>query len=173
MATRRRRCGHVAAVGNADHLRDQVDVGDELGDGVLDLDACVEFEKPDLIARHQELGRAGAAVVSCPSKRNSRFIKPRAQRVIDDRRGALLEHLLVPTLDRAVALAERDHTTVGIGKQLDFDVVRALDKSLGVHAAITKGALGFARRGSARLVELVGRAHDAHAAPATTGRRLE
>ena len=47
-----------------------------------------------------------------------------ARRVVDRRRGALLDDLLVPALDRALALEEVDDVAVGVADDLDLDVAR-------------------------------------------------
>ena len=78
VAARRRRGGHVAAVGDADHLRDQVDARDELGDRVLDLDARVQLEEPDLFTRDEELGGAGTAVTGRAGEGGRRGVEPGA-----------------------------------------------------------------------------------------------
>ena len=43
-------------------LLDEVEAGDELGDGVLDLDARVQLEEEELTVGEHELSRAGALV---------------------------------------------------------------------------------------------------------------
>jgi hypothetical protein len=53
-------CG---TVGDAHHLADQVDAGDLLGDGVLDLQACVDLEERDrAVLTDEELAGAGTDV---------------------------------------------------------------------------------------------------------------
>jgi hypothetical protein len=51
----------LLAVGDADHLLDEVQPGDELGDRVLDLQAGVHLEEVELLGRaaDHELDRAG------------------------------------------------------------------------------------------------------------------
>ena len=51
-----------AALGDADLRLDDVDAGDHLGDGVLDLDARIDLDEVELagVGIHQELDRAGA-----------------------------------------------------------------------------------------------------------------
>ena len=173
VATRRRGSRHVAAIGDADHLGDQIDARHQLGYRVLDLDAGIELEEPDFIAADEKLSRASTAVVGGASEGNRGRVEPCAQRVVDDGRGALLEHLLVATLDRTVALAQRDDAAVGVGEQLDLDVMRALHETLGIDAPVTKRRLGLACCCRCGFLELVGRTHDAHPASATTGRRLD
>ena len=76
-------------------------------------------------------------------------------------------------LDRALALAERNDVSVRVAEQLDLDVARALDVALGEDAVIAERGLRLAPRRLERVFELLARAHDAHAAPAAAGRRLQ
>ena len=62
---------------------------------------------------------------------------------------------------------------MGVGEQLDLDVMRALHETLGIDAPVTKRRLGLACCCRCGFLELVGRTHDAHPASATTGRRLD
>ena len=57
------------------------------------------------------------------------------------RRGRLLDQLLVPALDRALALAERQHAAVGVGEHLDLDVARRDDRLLDVERAVAERGL--------------------------------
>ena len=52
-------------------------------------------------------------------------------------------------------------------------MARPLDVALGEDAVVAECRLRLAARGGERLVELVGRADDAHAAPAAAGGRLD
>ena len=57
----------LLAGGRADHLLDQVDAGDQLGDRVLDLQAGVHLQEVEaLVLAGDELDRAGAVVVRPP-----------------------------------------------------------------------------------------------------------
>ena len=53
----------VAALGDPDLRLDDVEAGDDLGDGVLDLDPRVDLDEVERagVGIHQELDRAGAA----------------------------------------------------------------------------------------------------------------
>ena len=57
-------------------------------------------------------------------------------------------------LDRAVAFAEREHGAVGVGEQLDLDMVGSLEVALQVDAIVAERGFRFTFRGSDRLVEL-------------------
>src|SRR5688572_7794542 len=52
---------------DADLLLHDVDAGDRLGDGMLDLDARVHLDEEELVVLVQELERAGAAVADAPA----------------------------------------------------------------------------------------------------------
>src|SRR5262249_58897859 len=78
----------------------------------------------------------------------------------------LLEHLLVPALNRALAFAEREHGPLPVGEQLDLDVTRALQVALEEHAVVSKAGAGLAPRSLDGLRELVAAPHDSHTAAA-------
>src|SRR5205807_1768140 len=84
----------------------EIDAGDELGDGMLDLDARVHLDEVELPVLVEELHGAGAAVAD----RAARLHAPLAHEAALARREAgrrrLLEHLLVAPLHGAIALAE-------------------------------------------------------------------
>ena len=57
--------------------------GDELRHRVLDLDAAVELEKPEVASVDHELGRAGAPVADGPGERDRRVAHRGAQLVVE------------------------------------------------------------------------------------------
>src|SRR6185312_1977473 len=86
--------------------------------------------------------------------------------------GRLLDQLLVPALDRALALAER-HRPLAVGEHLHLDVARAGDVALEVDVGVAEPGLRLAARGrqlrrEARLV-----LDDLHPAPAAARRGLD
>src|SRR5437763_7659898 len=103
------------ALGDAELLADEVDSGDELGHGMLDLDPAVQLEEPEVATVEHELGGAGAAVADCTRERDRRLTHLLPQFRVERRR--LLEHLLVAPLHRALALAERDDVASLIAEQ--------------------------------------------------------
>src|SRR5262245_8641187 len=161
------------ALGDADLLGDEVRAGDQLRDRVLDLDAPVQLEEPEVAAVEHELRGARTAVADRAGERDRGLAHPRPQLGIESGRGRLLEHLLVPTLHRAFALAERDHGSVRVAEQLDLDVPRALDVPLAEDADVAERRLRLAPRRRERLLELRGLTDDPHPAPATAGRGLD
>ena len=70
-----------------------------------------------------------------------------AQVVVEEGGGRLLEHLLVPALDRALALEQVHVVAVAVAEDLELDVVRLLHEALEEHALVAEGALRLAARG--------------------------
>src|SRR4029079_7018939 len=97
--------------------------GGHLGHAVLDLDARVHLEEEVLaVLGEQALDRPGPDVADRASGLDADLPDPLAQRLVDGRRGRLLDELLVAPLDRAVALAEVDRGPAAIGEHLDLDM---------------------------------------------------
>ena len=78
----------------------------------------------------------------------------------------------MPSLHRAVALAERDDAAVRVGEELHLDVPWTLEVALAVERPVGERALGLAFRRRQRFVELRRRADDTHSPPAPSGSRL-
>ena len=103
----------------------QVDVGDLLGHGVLDLDPRVHLDE-DVVAVgvEQELDGAGVAVADLGREPHGVGAHPVAQLRVEVGGGRDLDDLLVAALHRAVALEEVDHVALGVGEDLHLDVAR-------------------------------------------------
>ena len=116
------------AFGDADLRLDDVDAGDHLGDGVLDLDARIDLDEVELagVGIQQELDGAGAEVVD-----GARRCAARARRVparcvvVEIRRRRALDDLLVAALHGAVALEQVDEVAVRVAEDLHLDVAGA------------------------------------------------
>ena len=104
----------------------QVDAGDHLGHRVLDLDARVHLHEVEAaVAVEQELDRAGVLVADRRGRaRTAASPISLAQLRRQRRRRRLLDQLLVPALDRALALAEVDDVAVLVAEDLELDVPR-------------------------------------------------
>ena len=133
---------------------------------MLHLEARVQLEEVEARAVQHELGRAGVLVPDGAREGDRGLAHGRSQLLVEGGGGALLQHLLVAALDRAVALPEVDRRPVAVGQDLDLDVARALDIALAEDAAVAEARLRFPARRLERLLELVGRPHDAHSAAA-------
>ena len=120
------------AGGDAELLADEVDAGDLLGDGVLDLEAGVDLEEEELarVVVDQELDRARRRVPDGPGQAEGGLAHRGAHGLVDHRRRRLLDDLLVAALDRALALAEVHEGAVAVAEDLDLDVAGPGDVAL-------------------------------------------
>ncbi len=91
----------------------------------------------------QELDGPGVDIARRAGDRHRRPAHFGAELVVEDGRRRLLEDLLVPTLDRALAFAEVDDPALLIGEDLKLDVAGILDEFLEIEGRIAKGLLGF------------------------------
>src|SRR5437763_16780656 len=100
---------------------------------MLDLEAGVDLQERKRIRifeRHQELGRARADIPGAPGNVRCGLAEALAQLSSDGRRRALLEHLLMATLETALPLPKVQHGAVRVCEQLNLDVTRSLDVAL-------------------------------------------
>src|SRR5690349_24738141 len=107
---------------DAELLADDVDPGHELRHGVLHLEPRVQLDEVEAAVRaEQEL--------ECPrvpvADRAARALRRRLHRLArlwrQSSRRRLLDQLLVAPLDRAFALAERQHASKLVAEHLDLD----------------------------------------------------
>ena len=143
---------------------------------MLHLQARVHFEEVEApVGIHQELDRAGVVVAGGAggANRGLAHLVAHLRMQRDQRRRALLDHLLMAALDRALAFAQVDHVAVTVAEQLDFDVAGALDQAFDVDLGAAEGALGFARGVAEGGFQVALAVHAAHAFAAAAGHRLE
>ena len=123
--------------GHLELLADEVDPGHELGHRMLDLQARVQLHEVEAALRaEQELERPGVLVAELEARALDRRLHLFAQRGRNRRRGRLLDQLLVPALDGALALAEGEHAPLPVGQDLDLDVARRDERLLHIEAAV-------------------------------------
>ncbi len=133
---------------------------------MLHLQSRVHLDEEELAVLVEELDRAGARIAEPLDRASADVADARALLGIEGRGVCLLPHLLVPALQRAVALAQMHAIPAPVSEHLDFDVARLAQVFLDIDAVVAEGRPGFrARRrqrlGKARLV-----ARNLHAAPA-------
>src|SRR6202162_6095088 len=109
---------------DADLLFDDVDARHRLRDGMLDLEPGVDLEEVELSVAEDELHRAGVDVARGRSGSDRGFAHRRAQVRGDRRRRRLFHDLLVPALNRALALAQVHRIAMAVADDLDLDVAR-------------------------------------------------
>ncbi len=141
---------------------------------MLDLDAAVDLDEVEVaVAVEQELERAQVLVAGGHHGANGRVAQRLALRVRHRRRACFLEHLLVPTLDGAVALTYVDAVAVTVDDDLDLDVAVVFEPLLEVQRIVVESGHGLRTADRHGLLQLPWRAHHAHALAAATGRWLD
>ncbi len=157
----------LLAVGDPEHLADQVDARDLLGHRVLDLEAGVDLQEGDrAVQAHEELDRAGADVAGLLQDRLRRGVQLLVLLFRQEGGRGLLHQLLVAALERAVAGGDHDHVAVGVGQALGLDVARLVQVALHEALAPAEGRDGLADGGVVQLRHLFEGAGDLQAAPA-------
>ncbi len=144
---------------------------------MLDLEPGVHLDEvarvPRLLAGDDELDGARAHVPDGPRgpHRVRAHAPPRV--LVQQRRGRLLDDLLVAALEAALALAEVDDVAVGVGQHLDLDVPGIGDEPLDQQRGVPERGGGRAARRLDGLGHLLRRAHDQHALAAAARRGLD
>ena len=142
---------------------------------MLHLDAGVHFHEVEMLARliDEVFDRAGVLVVDRLDEIHGSRAHALAHFRGEKGRGAFLDDLLVAALHRAIALAEVDEMAVGIGNDLELDVVRVEHQFLHVTIAISEAGHGLVRSGLEKGLELLRLEAGAHPASAAAGRSLD
>ena len=110
------------------------------------LQAGVDFEKADGAVRaDQELARPRADVSRLAQDRLARLDQARVLVVREERRGGLLDQLLVTTLERAVARRNDDDVAVRVRQALGLDVSWLVEEALDEAFAPTECSDGLTR----------------------------
>ena len=130
-------------------------------------------QKPVESALGDELDSAGADVADRLCGLDRGFTHGRAQGRRHAGRRRLLDHLLVPALQRAVALIEMDGAAMRVGEHLDLDVAGARNEFLDQDAALAEGGGRLALRARERSTKLGALIDAAHAFAAAARHRLD
>ncbi len=125
---------------------DQIKPGHRFGHRMLDLQPRVHLHEPEAVvlqaagAVGDKLDRAGALVTDRQRRRDRGLAHAGAQVGAHAGGRRLLDHLLVPPLQRTVALVEMDGVAVAVGEHLHLDVARRADIFFDQHARVAEGA---------------------------------
>ena len=153
---------------------DEVDVGDLLGDGVLDLDARVHLDEDvAAVLAEEELDGAGVEVADRLGEAHGVGAHLRAGVGVEVGRRRDLDDLLVAALHRAVALVQVQHGAGAVGEHLHLDVPRVDHGLLEVERRVAERGVGLALGRLERLAQGRGVVDAAHAAPAAAGDGLD
>jgi len=161
-----RRLVKLMALRDEDLGLDDIESGDDFGDGVLDLDAGVDLDEIEFVAVEikKEFDGAGVAISRGGAQAHGGLADAFADAARQVDAGGDFDDFLVAALDRAVALPEVDDVAVMVGDDLDFDVLGAADVALEENVGAAEGAAGFALAFFELGHELIGLVDDAHAA---------
>jgi hypothetical protein len=140
---------------------------------VLDLEPRVHLQEVEGVALDEEFHRPRVPVVRRPGGPHSRVVDPRPQAIGQAGGRALLDELLVPTLDGAIPFVKVDEHPVLVGEDLDLDVPGSLQGSLHVDGAVPEGRLGPAPRRPEGGLQPARVRHQGHADAAATPGGLE
>src|SRR6185369_9805285 len=152
----------------------EIEPGQDLGDGVLDLDPAVDLDEEEVAdGVDQELERPDVLVAGRDGGLDGTFREVRPGRVREGRRRGLLEDLLMPALDGAVALAHVDAVAVSVDRDLDLDVAVLVEPFLEVERVVAEGGLGLGAADPQDRLELAPGPDHAHPLAPSTGRRLD
>ena len=151
---------------------DDVDAGDGLGDGVLDLEPGVDLHEGQDVLRGvvEELHGARVDVARRAREVGGAAAQQPVLLGVERGGGGLLEDLLVAPLHAAVADPERDDAAVRVGDDLHLDVAPAAHRALEEDGAVPGGALALGGGTREGVLEVLGTGHVPDApAPAAGG----
>ena len=136
--------------------------------GMLDLNARVDLHEIEIVALDvvEKLDRSGVAVPDRRQEIDRRLVQSPSRRFGKRRGGRLFNHLLIPPLQRAIALAEMEHAPVAETQDLHFDVASALDVALDIERSVAESFLGLDRGPLEPVGQRARVARDDHATPA-------
>src|SRR6266542_4912824 len=138
---------------------------------MLHLEPGIDLEEVEAAPRvEQELHGPGANIAYGNSRRHRRAAHALPELIRQGDRGRLLNDLLVPALDRALALEAVDHLSVTIAQDLNLHVTDPLEERLEEHSVVaerTRRLSAGALDGWPDLLPLANKSHS----PAAAARR--
>ena len=147
---------------------------DLLGHRVLDLQTGVDLEEGDQpVLADQELAGARADVAGLLADRLAGVVQAADLLLGQERRGRLLDQLLVAPLQRAVAGADDDDLAGAVGEHLRLDVARLVEVALDEALAAAEGGDRLAYGAVVQLGDLAALAGDLQPAAAAAERCLD
>ena len=144
------------------------------GDSMFDLDTRIDLD--EVMPAHlvdQELSSTRVPVPDTLRKLDGVGQNGLADFLRKMSRGSDFDDLLVTTLDGAVALEKVHSVASGIGKDLDFNMARALKEPLNEDGTIAEGGLGLGDGPLESILEIRLLADDTHTATSASHGRLD
>ncbi len=153
---------------------DEIEPGHRLGDRVLDLQPRVHLDEIERTAFGDEFDSAGADIADRARRGDRGFPHRVALLGGEPGRRRLLDHLLMPALDRAIALEQMDRVAVPVGEDLDLDMARRRSRYFSIRRRSSpKAALASRRAPASAPAKSAALADDPHTAPAAAGGGLD
>src|SRR5699024_6228719 len=132
-----------------------------------------EVERGGVLGGDEELHGAGSGVVHLRGDGAGRLGQLAAGGLLQQGGGCLLDHLLVPALQRAVPLPHGEHVAEGIGEHLHLDVPGCGYETLHQQGVVAEGGGGAPAGGGDRVGQLARIVGADHALAATTAGGLD
>ena len=151
----------------------EIQLRDELGHRMFNLQARIHFHEIRFVALDDELDRADPFVVDCLRGAHCGIAQIGAHLRGKIRCRRFFHHLLMATLHGAVPLKQVNTVTVAVRQHLHFDVPGPVEIAFDQYVRIAEGRRRLAPCALQRLAEFLRRSHDAHAASATARGRLD
>ena len=157
------------ALSNANLGLHEVAHGDQLCNGMLDLNARVHFNEEEVaLLIHKELNSTGVAIANVVGQSKSVVTDLFTFLVGEIKRGSNLDDLLMATLNGTVTLIEMYDIAVVITENLYFNMLWILNKLLQEDSGVTERRLGLRGCRLESLEKLFLILRNAHTATATT-----
>ena len=123
-----------------------VNSGNLFGDGVLDLNARIHFNKKPLISVlvQKEFDGSGIIISNLARKFHTRITKAVHHLFRQPNRRCHLHHFLVSSLDRTVTLMQMNDIALSISQNLDFQMLGPPHIPFQKYRRIPKSPFGFA-----------------------------
>src|SRR5215469_15616417 len=135
--------------GNLDLLVHDVSTDYEFSNRVLHLKPSIHFQKVEVAGLiDEEFNGAGVKIAGGPGDAHCSLAHLAAEGWLHHRRRALLYDLLMPSLKRALPLAQIQHVAEAVPQQLNLDVPRPFNVLLDVDRGVLKA--GGSLRGGKR-----------------------
>ncbi len=130
---------------HADPLRHDVDPGRHFGDRMLDLNPRVHLDEEEGPVLDEELEGADADIAHPDAGGGAARADFSDQRFRQTGRWRFFQHLLVASLQGAVAAAEPKRLSVPVGDHLDLDMARVAEEFLDIDRRIAEAAPASSR----------------------------
>ena len=163
------------ALGDEDLRTNEVDAGDYLGHGMLDLNTRVHLDEEPLLRINivKELDSSGVVVADFFRQFYGGFAELVADLFIESKGGRDFDDLLMAALHRTIALVEMNEVAVFVSEDLNFDMLRPSHEPFKKDRRIAKGILRFGLGLIKKSVEIRLLLHHPHATSAASIGRLD